>query len=146
MNIEEYPTLDWLSFDDLIFSHLGFRFKSVDDLANKIEIYNGKIIWLPLKEWESLDDITIYNSLEELEKPTGEIFIISDISYIKKDGPFRLESVYIRKFIMQYVNTFNECLFDGDVLIFSVEHKLIWIFHHEGVYALGRLTQHDRMD
>jgi len=105
MNIEEYPTLDWLSFDDLIFSHLGFRFKSVDDLANKIEIYNGKIIWLPLKEWESLDDITIYNSLEELEKPTGEIFIISDISYIKKDGPFRLESVYIRKFIMQYVNT-----------------------------------------
>jgi hypothetical protein len=141
MDIEEYSTLDWLSFYDLILSALGFKFKSIDELINKIEMDNDKIIWFSLKEYENLDDITIYNILEALEKPIDEVFIISDISYLKKDGPFRLKATYLHKFIRQYFNIFHECIFDLDVLIFSVEHKLIWIFHHEGVYALIRLNK-----
>jgi hypothetical protein len=139
MNIQEYSTLEWDDFYNLIFSHFEFNFKSIDEMINKIEIHNDKIQWLELKEWENLDDIEIYNTLEKLETPEDEIFVISEISYIKETDPFRLKSSCLRKFIMQYLSRFHECFFNGDVLIFSIRHKLIWLFHHEGVYALVRL-------
>jgi hypothetical protein len=139
MDNKECSTLEWEKFNDLILTYLGLNFNSIDELVNNIEINNSKINWLPLKEWESLDDVEIYRHLEELEKPEGEVYVISEITYLKQDGPFKLNATYLKKFITQYLDRFHECFFNGDALIFSIEHKQIWIFHHEGIYALVKL-------
>jgi hypothetical protein len=135
-----YSEFKWLDFHELINYFFGFDFESIDDLINKIEIHNGKIEWHSLKEWEELDDIAIYSALESIEKPEGEIFIITEMSYFNKSGPFKLKAVDIRQFIVQYFNRFHECFFNGDLLMFNIEHQLIWIFHHEGVYAFVKLN------
>lgn len=135
MNTTLYSEFKWLDFHKLINDYFGFDFESIDDLINKIEMRSEKIEWHSLKEWEDLDDTTIYGMLESVEKPEGEIFIITEMSYFNKLGPFKLKATDIRQFIAQYFNQFHECFFNGDLLMFNIEHKLIWIFHHEGVYA-----------
>jgi len=58
-------------------------------------------------------------------------------------GPFRIESANIKNFVNSHVEQFGERFLETDVFIVSFDLKSIWIFHHEGVYAL---IQHNMID
>ncbi len=64
----------------------------------------------------------------------GELHIITEVSYHKLEGPFKVNSFTINNFVASHLKIFNECFINGDVIIINFFEKWIWLFHHEGVY------------
>ena len=123
--------IDWKSFNTLLERIFQTKFVSIENLCKLVAKEN----WLSVPNWENLDDIQLYNLLEKIERPQGDLYVVTEAAYRKSKGPFCVSSDEIRGFVEEHLNTFGECFFNGDVLILSVDQNTIWIFHHEGVYS-----------
>lgn len=66
----------------------------------------------------------------------GELIFVTDASYKKDLGPFRVDAASIREFVREHYKNFGEHFLETDVIIINMEIKVVWIFHHEGVYSL----------
>ena len=66
--------------------------------------------------------------------------VITDASYRNTLGPFEVEANNIQRFIEEHNKNLGEPFLDTDIIIVSIELKLAWVIHHEGVYALINLS------
>ncbi|WP_371368286.1 hypothetical protein SRRS_19220 [Sporomusa rhizae] len=125
-----YDILTWEHVRNLIKQQFGVNFIKVDDF------FREDTEWFPLDDWEnanSLEIISLFNNLKTLE---GKLIIITDASYKKELGPFHVDAFDLNEFVIKHKQSFGETFLDTDILILSVDLKKIWMFHHEGVYAL----------
>jgi hypothetical protein len=110
----------------------GLRATSESELMKFLERQNG---WNALHNWEDLPDSEIYKKLVEMSPPLGMVFVIAESSYRAELGAFEVHADRLAEFVAGYYHEFNECLFNGDLLIISGGQGLVWAFHHEGAYT-----------
>lgn len=93
--------------------------------------------WTRFEGWEDLDDSTIYRRLTHDVKPEGLLHVVTDASSSKILSGFEIDSCDIERLVTDHAAIFGECFFNIDTLIFSIEQKLAWILHHEGVFVVA---------
>lgn len=54
----------------------------------------------------------------------GELYVISDASYLNNHGPFKVEARFLRDFIENHMQNFGQLFLDTDVIIVSFKLKL----------------------
>ncbi|MCG8420819.1 MAG: hypothetical protein MJE77_23100 [Proteobacteria bacterium] len=117
-------------------SLLGSRLTAMtpDALAAAI----STVEWAHLPDWEELDDVEIAKT-SALDKMglKGQLLIITEASYGKGNGAFLLDASDLMNFINEHLGKYRECFFNGDVVIVELEGKHVWLFHHEGHWALA---------
>lgn len=126
---------NWEIFGALFKKSFGFEFKSLEDFINFLSGKNSELKWYNLNGWETLDDNEIFKNLNDLREITGVIYIITEASYRNNLGPFELKGEQLSSFIEGYTEQCSECFFNGDVVITNLVKRLLWIFHHEGVFT-----------
>jgi hypothetical protein len=129
-----YNLVTWQNFNNLIKQCFNINFRKVDNF------FMPNTVWHRLNGWEQLEDVEIFQYLADLRAFEGMLFVITDACYQDSMGPFHLNATNINDFAKDHLNNFGECLFNTDVLVISIELKLVWIFHHEGVYGLVDLN------
>lgn len=88
-------------------------------------------------EWweQNPEDEEMYRLLENLHTFQGELLVVTRACWFENIGAFKVNSVELKKFVENHQRFFKYYFFDGDTLIINFELKLVWLFHHEGVYA-----------
>lgn len=125
----------WELFETAFKKSFGFSFISVENIIRTVEKSKIDINWKCLTDWESLDDIDIYNELNQLHKIVSEeVYVITDASYYNY-GPIKINGDKLSDFVTSYFATYQECFFNLEVAIISLKTREIWVFHHEGVFA-----------
>lgn len=122
--------LTWEYFKLKVKQHLNIDFVKVDDF------FREGTKWFTLEDWLNTDDLDILHCLESLYPFEGKLIIVTDASYKKDLGPFIVEANRINEFIENHYKNYNEYFLDTDVIIINLEKKLVWIFHHEGIYSI----------
>ncbi|AYN26554.1 hypothetical protein D8682_05845 [Buttiauxella sp. 3AFRM03] len=102
---------------------------------NKINPINANRV----HEWEELADNEILHLLDFNGLKSGNVYIITDLSYIQNIGVFIMEFHDLEKFVKGYYSSYKECFFDGDVIIISIDIKEAFIFDHNGFFFNYRL-------
>lgn len=90
------------------------------------EIYN----------FENLSDKEIFERIKRLSEISGEVFVITDVCYREKFGPFIVSSERLDEFVCNHEFMFSEKFVETDVLIISLCKKMVWMFHHSGYVGL----------
>jgi hypothetical protein len=130
-----YSLMPWDSFQKEFRDKFQFNFNSIDYVLDQLSQKNIFIKWNNLDNWEDIDDLEIFYCLKKIKNPEGQLIIITESSYKKKLGPFKINASDIEFFISNHLTEFSECFFNGDAQIISFEHKSMWLFHHEGQYT-----------
>jgi hypothetical protein len=134
MNNKSYTVVKWGYLNHHIKRYLDIDFRKVDDLCVK------DIIWHSVGRRQDLVNEEMFELLATLTDFQGGLFIVTDNSYEKNLGPFAIDASNIREFARDYLRNFGEQLFNTDVLVISLQLKLVWIFHHNAVYGLVDLN------
>lgn len=113
--------------------------KNIDDYTLQLSIDYDITEWFRVYNWEDLDDMDLLAYLRALEEFKGELLIVTGASRHFHLGPLKINASHIVEFVQNHFDDFSDCFFDGDTIIISKEFGLIWIFHHEGAYALIKL-------
>lgn len=93
--------------------------------------------------WESLDDLDIFEQVRWERKFEGDLYVVTEASYRKELGPFKINGFLLRKFVSEHHKIFGEAFFNIDVEIISFENRLFWLFHHNGASATVSLSDID---
>ncbi|MDV3349819.1 hypothetical protein QGP82_14025 [Leptothoe sp. LEGE 181152] len=125
--------ISWKSFKSSFKFCFGFEYLTLEETLNQLSSRGNSISWKQLKNWEELEDIDIFKELPEHEKISGDIYVVTEASYKKELGPFKVHAADLECFITEHLNAYSECFFNGDVLITSTKDSCMWIFHHGGV-------------
>lgn len=126
-----YQIVQWENFKSLIEKNFRIVFRTVDDL-----FVNQPI----LHRWKVFKESELFDTLSKLRPFKGTLLIITDASYRNNLGPFEVEANNIQRFIEEHNKNLGEPFLDTDIIIVSIELKLAWVIHHEGVYALINLS------
>jgi hypothetical protein len=135
MTLNSYLMVTWDNFYKLSFSLLKVNFTSLDKLLNLFKEMGILIKWYGLKKWEEMDDIKIYEYIKKIQEPKDELYVVTEVCYRKSFGPIAIDGGELQLLVEEHLAKYNECFFNGDVAIFSLKYRKIWIFHHEGMFA-----------
>lgn len=130
-----YKLIKWDSFKDIVKQSFGINFVKVDDF------FKSDIVWNKFEGWEDATDIDIISALSILKPFVGELLIVTDASYKSNLSPFCVKAEVLMEFANKHSENFGEQFYDTDVLIINPKKRLVWIFHHEGVYGVIDLTK-----
>ncbi len=84
--------------------------------------------------WESLSDLEILNYIN-LDKYSNSFFyIITDLSYSDDFGVFEVLSDDMIRFMTSYFDKYEECFFNGDVIMINIKYQEIIVFQHSGFW------------
>ncbi|MCE5285667.1 MAG: hypothetical protein LLG02_07455 [Pelosinus sp.] len=126
-----YRIVNWETFKLLIEKNFKIVFRTIDDLfVNKPELH----------QWEKIEESEIFDILSKLRSFSGTLLVITDVSYRSNFGPFEIDANNFQRFIDEHYRNFGEPFLDTDIIIVSIEFKLAWVIHHEGVYALVNMS------
>ena len=139
MKSKSISNITWKMFQQKSKNYLKCNFVSLDKYINSIEREGVSAEWHSIDNWEDLDDEVIYENIIILKIPAGELFVITEVCYKNDLGPFYLDASELRELVRKHLDKYGECFFNGDVIIFSFDLKMIWCFHHEGFYSLIEL-------
>lgn len=103
------------------------NFKYVDELYFNVkkELFFG--------EEKELDDKEALNYLKKLHEFSGELYIVTDVSYHNGLGPFLVNAKYIDEFVSDFYYMYGETFYSTDIIIVNFSEKLIWVLFHEGI-------------
>lgn len=124
-----FEKLGWEDANLNLENIIGFNLINLDRLNSitpetKISISN----------WESLSDYEIISKVDTATFLSNDIYVVTDISYLKKIV-FKVRSDnLIDSFISAYVDEYSESFFNGDVIIISPERQKLLFFHHAGFW------------
>ncbi len=127
--------ITWKEFEQKFQENFGFHCAEMKDIEIYIEKMKAEVEFHQLVGWESMEDTEILDECGFADKSSGELYVITEISYEEECGPFKIESQNLKDLVAEHLDLFGECFFNIDVLIVSFSKKEISIFHHEGVYA-----------
>lgn len=121
-----YKVIGWAEFVENLKTDFNIVFKTIDDVF----VNNPR-----LHQWDEIEESEIFDMLERLNCFEGELCVITDVSYRKNMGPFKVNSEKLEEFINKHDELFGESFLDTDILIFSQKQRIIWVIHHEGIYS-----------
>ena len=103
------------------------NFKYVDELYFNVkkELFFG--------EENELEDMEALNYLKKLHEFSGELYIVTDVSYHKEFGPFLVDAKHIDEFVSNFYCNYGESFYSTDIIIVNFSKKLIWVLFHEGI-------------
>jgi hypothetical protein len=127
--------ISWETFKSAFLASFGYEFCSLEDVVNHQSSTGITETWQRLDNWEGLSDLEIFQELVQLRSMSGNLYIVTEASYRKGLGPFKIGSSAVGELVAGHLPAYGEAFFNGDVLIADLDHKLMWAFHHEGVFA-----------
>jgi hypothetical protein len=95
-------------------------------------------VWSRLPSWTILSDeeIALRAGLYTLAF-ASPLLVVTDAALAKSDdGAFVVEANELMTLVSDHLRWMGECFFNGDVVIVERDGRRIWLFHHEGQYAL----------
>lgn len=92
-----------------------------------------------IESWEELSDEEILASLDINDFLEGEIYIITDLSYVKNLGVFVVTPENINDLVTNYLTFYKECFFNGDVVVISPNVRKMFVFDHNGILSCYNL-------
>lgn len=92
--------------------------------------------WRRLDTPQHIDDMEITGLVDASAFLPEALYVVTDESYDKEVGAFAVHRDDLRAFAGAYRERNGVAMFNGDTLIVGIESKLIWMFHHEGVWTL----------
>lgn len=136
MDSEPYKTISKEEYKKLLKLHFNVSPHKIDDylVTDDGKELNPK--WFPEEDWESKEDVDLLELLEDIRIFEGDLLVLTDSCLIRNLGPVLIDSEHLREFVKNHLKNFGVCFFNTNVIIINLELKLIWIFHHEGIYAL----------
>ncbi|WLD14996.1 hypothetical protein [Planctellipticum variicoloris] len=106
-----------------------------DRIADAASAAGLSFTFLPMKDYESLDDLDILARILPESRVCGaDVIVITDESFVR-GGPFRTAADSLNEFASWHRLTFGRFVFDGDVILLFPARSQIVLFHHEGYYA-----------
>ncbi len=133
--------ITWKEFEQKFQENFGFHCVDMKDIEIYMEKMKPEVEFYPLMGWEAMEDTEILDECGFADKSSGELYVITEISYKKECGPFKIEGQKLKELVAEHLDLFGECFFSIDVLIVSFSKKEIFIFHHEGVYATLNMSE-----
>lgn len=123
--------ISWNEFNNKMNQVFGKSFKNVDELYFNVtrEIVFG--------EETELSDLDALKYLQDLHEMTDMLYVITDVCYENKCGPFVVKADEIHVFVEFFYSKYNEAFYSTDIVIINFEKRLIWFFFHEGVCWLS---------
>ena len=95
------------------------------------------IQWVQFEDWESRSDMEIARLTGLLKVPFEDpLLVITEAAWRAHQGGLLIRASQLAGFIDQHLRRHGECFFNGDVIVVETQGRRIWIFHHEGCYAL----------
>ncbi len=94
-------------------------------------------VWSRLPDWDTKSDIEIAEETGLYRSGfTGWMLVVTDASFTSAGGVFRVKAENLQALVAQHRSRYGEPFFATDVIVVGLEDRRIWIFHHEGVYAM----------
>lgn len=141
MDISHF-VVPWDDFKFLLLENFNFSGRSLS--AFHEHVFERKECQLfDCPNWESLDDLDIFEQVRWERKFEGDLYVVTEASYRKELGPFKINGFLLRKFVSEHHKIFGEAFFNIDVEIISFENRLFWLFHHNGASATVSLSDID---
>lgn len=137
MENNKHEVISWEGANDLLFSYLGcsvYELNKLDKLITDVFPVLHKV-----DNWEEKSDMDILTEIKLEHYMTGLAYIITDMSYIRNVGLFKVNLLSINLFVQDYFSVYTECLFNGDVIFISPASNKMLIFHHDGFFILLNL-------
>jgi len=133
---KSYLIVPWDIFLTRVKTTIGVVFRGIDDFAAQGDHEN--VAWQSIEGWEEMDNEEILKKAAPLRGVFGEIYAVTDASYMRKFGAlgaFALDANGLNDFVKNRLSEFGVCFFDGDTVIASLRRRRVWLLHHEGFYA-----------
>ena len=121
--------INWDKFYKKILAAYEINNINIDYIYKKTNrtINIGEIVHLP--------DETGLNYFKAIGLSKGAKLVINDVCYYPEvNGVFFVDD--IEEFIHNFTILYKEQFFSGDVIIFDVEIKKIWCYHHSGRFGV----------
>lgn len=97
----------------------------------------GDVQWNRIDDWESSSDIEIARQTGLLDVPFAESsLIVTEASFSPDRGAFLVPASRLGDFVKEHLDAYGECFFNGDVIVADTAGHHVWLFHHDGLYAL----------
>jgi hypothetical protein len=95
--------------------------------------------WSVFPDWNDFSDAEIAHRTGLLALDlSGEMAVATEASYPSR-GAFLLPFEELGAFVQSHRAHYGERFFSGDVILCCPMRRAIWIFHHEGAYALLKI-------
>ena len=107
-----------------------------DAIAEAARKAGHSVHFVPLNGWESMNDEAVFQMILPGELKLREAMIIVTEASFSKATPFSLHRGDLPEFLQFHFRDYNECAINGDTIILLPEHRMIVIFHHEGVFSV----------
>lgn len=129
--------ISWQEADRILTTILGCCSSQINKIIdlNNINPINANRV----DEWEELADTEILHLLDFNGLKSGDVYIITELSYVQNLGVFIMGFHDLEKFVKEYFSFYKECFFNGDVIIISMNIKEAFIFDHNGFFSNYRL-------
>ncbi len=113
---------------------LGINAATISEIIKQLEYMACD--WMTIADWEEISDQELYQNLENAKAPSGMLLIVTEVSYRTTLGAFKVADSDVKQFVAEHLSRFGECFYNGDVLIVSKEQSTVWLFQHEGIFAV----------
>lgn len=125
-------TVPWESANDSLREYIGISLFCLNKLNS---IPKDHYVFLDrIDEWEELSDLDILKDARCVNEMSGFIYIITDLSYRKDVGVFKVLFHELAIFIEKYRNKYKECFFNGDVIFICPKKNIFLMFQHDGYF------------
>lgn len=124
----------------LVFVHqtYGPNVRSIipDDIAQAVGLDNPEA-WRTVPNWEDKEDLDLLHGLGVAKHFLGRpLMIVTEASFSDNTGAFLVSGDDLAAFVESHLDMFGEMFFNGDVVIMDTDNTSVWLFHHEGAFAL----------
>lgn len=126
----KWETISWEDADNYLFNCLGFKVCKLSD----IEAFPSNVFYTYCKidGWEEKSDFDILMEIGVPIDTSVILYAITDVSYARNIGLFKINPSDIMDFWDCYYHAFNECFFNGDTILILPDEKKLFYFQHDG--------------
>ncbi len=109
MKIKALSIITWEFFQQIAEKYLEINFLSLDKYINYLSGKGVSVNWYRLEKWGNLEDGEIYEKIESLKLPVGQLYVITEVCYKNNLGPFELDASALGGFVSKHIDKFGEC-------------------------------------
>lgn len=131
-------TISWdeslIALNSILPGTKTFALNQICDIAQQKGL---GIQWSPIPDWENLDDTKTLDVILGSDSVRGadNAIMLPAICFYGDCLPFRISHDGLKNFVGGFLSHYGQCFFNGDTLILFPSRRIIYLFHHEGMYT-----------